>query len=154
MSTIIFGIFDKCEQAESAIETIEARAEGEVNAVIHHGRLRDEDVQMGATDLIAGATLGAVVVGVLGATLGVLLTQAAGLSLGWVEWVFIGAAGTIMGITAGAVAGASEPQRELKAMGDRLADGQVLVTIDTADVPSTRALEMFRTAGALEVQAA
>lgn len=155
MSQVIYGVFDNRMQAEEAIEAIEHETNHEgVNALVHEGQLRDEDVQMGGTDALKGAVLGAVVVGVLASIIGgLLLVPSANLSVGWTEFFFIAIGGTIMGVTAGAVAGASEPRKELIAMAKRLEEGKVLVTMDTELAPSA-VIELFSSCGALEVRAA
>lgn len=156
MSQMIYGVFDTRSQAEMAIQAIETEAGPEgINALVHEQHLRDEDVQMGGTDALRGAILGAVVVGVVAALLGgVLLIPGADLSVGWSEFVFMAVAGTIMGVTAGAVAGASEPRKELLALAQRLAEGKVLVTMDANDIPPAVVVDLFAKNGAVEVKAA
>ena len=155
MSQVIYGVFDNRNQAEDAIEAIEDQTGRKgVNALVHEGHLRDEDVQMGGTDALKGAIAGALVVGIIASLIGgFLLIPNADLSVGWTEFLFIAIGGTIMGVTAGAVAGASEPRPELIAMARRLEDGKVLVTMDTELAPS-EVIDLFSAHGALEVRAA
>ena len=155
MSQVIYGVFETRDEADEAIEAIECEVGHEgVNALVHEGHMRDEDVQMGATDALKGAVTGAIVVGVIAAVIGgVLLVPNSGLSIGWTEYIFMAMGGTIMGITAGAVAGASEPREELLAMAKRLEDGKILVTMDTKLAPAL-AVALFSQHGALEVRAA
>ena len=156
MSQMIYGVFDTRAQAEAAIHAIETQTENEgINALVHEQYLRDEDVQMGGTDALRGAILGAVVVGVLASLIGGLfLAPGANLSVGWTEFLFIAGAGTIMGITAGAVAGASEPRKELLALAQRLKEGKVLVTMDADEIPADAVVSLLTENGALEVKAA
>jgi hypothetical protein len=156
MSQMIYGVFNTRAQADSAIEAIATEAGGEgINALVHEGHLRDEDVQMGGTDALRGAVMGALVVGCMGALIGgLLLIPAANLSIGWTEWLFMAIAGTIMGVTAGAVAGASEPRKELVALAQRLEEGKVLVTMDAAEIPTATVVELFAKNGAIDVKAA
>ena len=155
MSQVIYGLFDTRNAAEEAIDAIEAKIGNEgVNALVHEGHLRDEDVQMGGTDALKGAIAGALVVGIIASLIGgFLLIPNADLSVGWTEFLFIAIGGTIMGVTAGAVAGASEPRPELIAMARRLEEGKVLVTMDTELAPS-EVIDLFSAHGALEVRAA
>jgi len=155
MSQVIYGLFDTRNAAEDAIEAIEAQTGNEgTDALVHEGHLRDEDVQMGGTDALKGAILGATVVGIVAAFIGALiLVPTANLSIGWSEWVFMALGGTIMGITAGAVAGASEPRKELIAMARRLDEGKVLVTM-ASDLDPATITEVFGQHGAVEVRAA
>jgi hypothetical protein len=156
MSQMIYGVFDTRAQADSAIEAVEATSGSEgVNALVHEEYLRDEDVQMGGTDALRGAVLGAVVVGCVAALVGgLLLIPSANLSIGWSEFVFMAVAGTIMGVTAGAVAGASEPRKEIVALAKRLEEGKVLVTMEADEIPTATVVELFSKHGASEVQAA
>ena len=155
MSQVIYGLFDNRNAAEEAIDAIEVETGHEgVNALVHEGHLRDEDVQMGATDALKGAILGATVVGIVAAFIGgLILIPSANLSIGWSEWVFMALGGTIMGITAGAVAGASEPKKELIAMARHLDEGKVVVTM-ASDIDMATIAETFGRYGALEVRAA
>jgi hypothetical protein len=156
MSQMIYGVFNTRAQADSAIQAIafETGNEG-VNACVHEGQLRNEDVQMGGTDALRGAVLGAVVVSGVAALIGgFLLIPGANLSIGWSEFFFMGVAGTIMGVTAGAVAGASEPRAELVALAKRLHEGQVLVTMDANEIPIATVIELFTKNGAVEIKAA
>jgi hypothetical protein len=155
MSGIIFGVFENREAAESAIEAVEREVGTELGAVVHEEYLRDDDVQMSGTDALKGALMGAGVVGLLGALIGgLLLIPAADVSIGWTEFVFLGMAGSVMGVTAGAVAGASESREEIRRMAERLEQGKVLVTFNQADLPSATIINLFTANGAVEVKAA
>jgi hypothetical protein len=156
MSQMIYGVFNTRAQADSAIEAIafETGHEG-VNALVHEGHLRNEDVQWGGTDALRGAVLGAVAVGCIAALIGgLLLIPGTNLSIGWSEYFFMAVGGTIMGVTAGAVAGASEPRAELVALAKRLHEGKVLVTMEAAEIPIATVIELFTKNGAVEVKAA
>jgi len=155
--SIIFGVFENRAAAESAIEAIERQTGSELAAVVHEEHLRDDDVQMSGTDALKGALMGAAVVGVLGALIGgLLLIPAADLSIGWSEFAFLGLAGSVMGVTAGAVAGASESREEIRKMAAQLEQGKVLVTLGTDDenLPQAKIFELFTANGAVEVKAA
>jgi hypothetical protein len=156
MSGMIYGVFSTRDQAEKAIEAVEGEIGHDgLNALVPEGHMRDEDVQMGATDALKGAITGALVVGLIAALIGgVLLVPGANLSIGWTEFWFMAIGGTIMGVTAGAVAGASEPRKELLAMAQRLEQGNVLVTMANDELPAATIVELFAANGAVEVKAA
>jgi hypothetical protein len=155
MSGMIYGVFNTRGQAEQAIEAIEDHVGHDgLNALVHEGHMRDEDVQMGGTDALKGAITGALVVGCTAALIGGLLLIPANMSIGWTEFVFMAVGGTIMGVTAGAVAGASEPRKELIAMARRLEEGKVLVTMATDEIPTATIVELFNKHGAVEAKAA
>ncbi|MFO7563865.1 MAG: hypothetical protein R6X02_14560 [Enhygromyxa sp.] len=156
MSGMIYGVFNTRAQAEQAIEAVEDEVGRDgLNALVHEGHMRDEDVQMGGTDALKGAIMGALVVGFIAAVIGgILLIPSANLSIGWSEFVFMAVGGTIMGVTAGAVAGASEPRKELAAMAQRLHEGKVLVTMASDEIPTATIVELFQNHGALDVKAA
>jgi hypothetical protein len=156
MSGIIFGVFENRAAADAALEVVsrEAGPQG-INAFIHEEHLRDEDVQMTGTEALKGALKGAALVGISGAIIGgLILLPAAGLDVGWTEWVFLAVAGTIFGVTAGAVAGASESREEIRAMAKRLEQGNVLVTMEASEMPAATIVSLFAANGALEVKAA
>jgi hypothetical protein len=155
MSGIIFGVFENRAQADAAVEELTRQTEGSVNAVVHQDHFRDEDVQMSGTDALKGAVKGALLVGIAGAIIGsLMMIPAADLSIGWTEWVFLGFAGTIFGVTAGAVAGASESREEIRAMASKLEAGNVLVTMEADDTPAATIVDLLAAKGALEVKAA
>ncbi|HVH99696.1 MAG TPA: hypothetical protein VM869_13335 [Enhygromyxa sp.] len=156
MSGMIYGVFDTRAQAERAIEAVEEQVGHDgLNALVHEGQMRDEDVQMGGTDALKGAVKGALVVGCVAALIGgVLLIPGTNMSVGWTEFLFMAIGGTIMGVTAGAVAGASEPRKELVAMARRLEEGKVLVTMANDEIPTATIVELFEKAGAVEARAA
>lgn len=156
MSGIIYGVFNTRAQAERAIEAVEGEIGHDgLNALVHEGHMRDEDVQMGATDALKGAVTGALAVGIIAAIIGgVLLVPGANLSIGWTEFLFMAIGGTIMGVTAGAVAGASEPRKELIAMARRLEEGKFLVTMANDEIPAATIVELFQDHGAVDVKAA
>ncbi|NVB37157.1 hypothetical protein G6O69_04895 [Pseudenhygromyxa sp. WMMC2535] len=156
MSGIIFGVFESRRDADAAVEAV-SRETGleEINAVVHEEHLRDEDVQMTGTEALEGAIKGALLVGIAGALIGgLLMIPRADLSVGWAEWGFLALAGTIFGVTAGAVAGASESREEIRAMAEHLEAGNVLVTMDADELPAATVVEIFAANGALDVKAA
>lgn len=155
MSGIIFGVFENRAQADAAVEELTRETAGDVNAVVHDDHFRDEDVQMSGTDALKGAIKGALLVGISGALIGgLMMIPAADLSIGWTEWLFLALAGTIFGVTAGAVAGASESREEIRAMASKLEAGNVLVTMEADDMPAATIVDLLAAKGALEVKAA
>lgn len=156
MSQMIYGVFNTRAQAESAILAvqIETRSVG-VHALVHEGQLREQDVQMEATDAFHGAIVGALVVGGLAALIGAVLIPSGTLRFGWIEFALMTVVGTTLGVIAGAVAGSSEPRRKLLALAERLREGKILVTMKSDDeLPLSTIVELFNENGAVEVVAA
>jgi hypothetical protein len=152
---MIYGLFNTREQADLAIEAVQSESHDGIHALVHEGYLRGEDMQMGATSALRGAILGGIVVGCTAALVGGLLVPSGVLTFGWREFFFLAIAGTTFGVTAGAVAGASEPRRKLKTLAKQLKEGKVLVTLDADDgLPTATILELFSENGAVEAMAA
>lgn len=158
MSEIVFGVFEDQQAADQAITAVEQEfGSRELSAFVHTDGLRDEDIQMRGTSALRGAINGALLVGIAGAVIGgLILIPNAELSVGWTEWVFMSIGGTIFGVTAGAVAGASESRDEIRTMANAMDEGQVLVTMEvSSEFSGTQAILDFMTRhGALEVQTA
>lgn len=156
MTSLFYGLFGSRKAAERAIEALSHETGGEgINAVLHEGHLDGENLQMGGTDVRRSAALGAVVVGCLAAGIGVLLlTPRIGLGLGWFEFMLIAIAGTIMGVTAGALAGSSEPGPELRPLVEKLGPTDVLVTIETGAASEEAVCDLLRANGASDLAVA
>ncbi len=113
MTKIVYGVFDDPDAAERAVETLESHRVP--NVVLHTGHVREEEVQIGGTRALSGMITGGLVVGVIGALLsGFVVWPMAGYWFGWSEMLVMVVVGSIFGVVAGGVAGASECKPELQ----------------------------------------
>ena len=114
MGRVVYGVFDSAESADEAISDLTV-PQGEFNAVIHEQHVREEDVQLGGTDAMRGAIAGGVIVGVFGFLAAVLLIWPShGWHDAWAAGLLMGFAGSVFGIVAGGVAGASECKASIR----------------------------------------
>jgi hypothetical protein len=101
-------VFDSEERADAAIHSLRVPP-SQFNAVVHGEHVREEDIQLGGTLALRGAVLGGLLVGVLGMLGAVLLIWPEhGWHNAWGAGLLMGFAGSILGVIAGAVAGASD----------------------------------------------
>lgn len=157
MTQLIYGIFEDRASAEEAIVDIE-HATGHTDglaAFVHEGHFRDEDVQFSGTTAFATALSAASLVGVAAAVLGAfILAPQLGMNFGLYEFGLVAIAGTIFGVVAGTVAGASESKKSLDAMIQEVEAGRVAVTIDAERGEVVNIMECLQQHGARMVEAA
>lgn len=156
MAGIVYGLFDSKDHANSAIDYVQEKNSAvDVNAFVHENHFRDEDVQMSGTDALRWSVMGALTVGVGVALIAALiLAPRAGMSLGLYEFALVFLGGTIFGVVAGSVAGASVSKEEIRKMANKIGDGRVLVTVDVEHGNPKRIAGLLAERGALEVKAA
>jgi ABC-type nickel/cobalt efflux system permease component RcnA len=157
MSGIVYGLFDNKKHADQAVEFVQKRNEHvDINAFVHTDHLRDEDVQFSGTLAVKWAAFGGLMVGLCNALIAALiLVPQAGMTLSTFEFGLLFAAGSLFGIVAGAVAGASESRREIKTMAEKLHDGAALVTVELQEGSPLRVVSQLEDQeGALQARAA
>lgn len=157
MSKVVYGVFRDDVSAGEALDELHADARyREIDAVVHEGHVREEDVQLGGTRALSGMILGGLVVGGIGAFFAsFLIWPMAGYWFGLPEALLVLLAGSIFGVVAGGVAGASECKDSIRAGARKVAaGGPVLLTaeLDAEDVGDL--VELLRAGGASEVRAA
>lgn len=114
MPKIVYGTFKTETDADRLLgrlrEMQAKRKTGDVyNSILHRGHVRGEDVQLGGSLGLVGGIVGGGVVGIVGGLAAALLIwPMAGVSFGWAEPLLMMIAGSMFGVVAGAVAGASE----------------------------------------------
>jgi hypothetical protein len=156
MAGIVYGLFENKDKADEAITYVQSKnTHADVNAFVHEGYVRDEDVQITGTAATKWAAGGAISVA-LGISLIALLVLAprAGMELSLFEFGLVFLGGTIFGVIAGVVAGASEAKAEIRKMANKVGDGRVMVTLDVPQGDPKRMVGLLEESGALEVKAA
>lgn len=156
MSQFVYGVFEDRAGAEAAIDRVDALHAGAgVEAVVHEGHLRDDEIQMGGTQGLRGMIAGGVVSGLFGAIIAALfLAPAHDMAFGASEFLLVMLGGTIFGITAGGVAGASEAKSEVAALGEQVRLGKVLVTLQVPREDSAIVTRLLGESGASTARAA
>jgi hypothetical protein len=129
MSHIVYAVFDNEQQAERALEQCDSTEPA--GAVFHEGHMREEDVQIGATQALLGAIGLGTLVGVVGALIAWLVVWPASGYM-FTPWVvpLMAVAGSLFGVVAGAVAGASECKPNVRALTPEVERGHVVVTCE------------------------
>ncbi len=151
MADVVYGVFGSERDARVAIERMENDvADGAgINAVLHHGHLHEEDVQIAGTRAVRGAVLGGLASGFVGALIGALIiVPMGGMSMGLSEYLLLAVASTIFGVVAGGVAGASECKDELCRLADDVESGKTLVTVAITNGLSGQAIDIMERSGA------
>lgn len=156
MSQFIYGVFEDRAEAEAAIDRVDALHQGSgVEAVVHEGHLRDDEIQMGGTQGLRGMIAGGIVSGVFGAIIAALfLAPAHEMAFGMSEFMLVMLGGTIFGITAGGVAGASEAKQEVSVLSEQVRNGKVLVTFQVPREDSAVVTRLLGESGAFLARAA
>lgn len=131
MSQFVYGVFESRNNAEQAIERVDALHHGSgVEAFVHEGHLEDGEIQMSGTQGLRGMIAGGVVSGLFGALIAAfVLAPAHDMGFGLAEFMLVALAGGVFGVCAGGVAGASEAKQEVAALGNQLRAGKVVVTM-------------------------
>lgn len=157
MSTVVTALFPDTRSAHAALDAVASAAadHGPVEGVLHEGRVHEEELPLPGTDALAGAVFGGLVVGGVAALLaGFVLWPDGGYWFGWSAILMMFVAGSVFGVVAGAVAGASEARVAIRNGSDAIRRGNVLLTceVEDDDVPSAR--EALTRAGGHDVLAA
>jgi predicted lipid-binding transport protein (Tim44 family) len=125
MSQIVYGTFKTEAEADAALGRLRALADRDHPdethyALMYTGHFRGEEVQLGGTLGLAGGVIGGLVVGILGGLVAqFMIWPTAGVDFGWAGMVLMMIAGSIFGVVAGAVAGASECKGSLRRDAER-----------------------------------
>ncbi len=153
---VVYGIFDDRAAAEAAVESIDLPVE-RWTAFVHGDPVREEDVQLGCTQMVRGAVVGGLVVGVLGALAAVFfIWPSHGWHGAWLAGLTMTFSGTLFGVVAGGVAGAAECKDTIRdEVGYATRHGKVIVTAELErGGDSERVIEAFEARGAEHVHAA
>ena len=157
MSQLIHGVFETRDAADDAVRAIEretGRTDG-LSVVVHEKVFRDEDVQFSGTNAIRSAASAAALVGVVAACIGAfVMAPAMGMPFGWAEFALVALAGTVFGVVAGMVAGASESRKSLEIVAAEVGEGKIGVTIDAERAEVVDIVVHLKRHGARHVKAA
>ena len=158
MSKVVYGVFRDDVSASRALGRLHAEPRyRDIDAVVHEGYVREEDVQLGGTRALSGMIVGGLVVGVIGAIAATFFVwPMAGYWFGLSEALLVVLAGSIFGVVAGGVAGASECKASIREGARTVAtQGHVLVTAELDDSDeAAEVVELLREGGASDVRAA
>lgn len=140
MPQIVYGTFSNRADADQALHRLRALQDrehpGEAhNTFVHEGHMREEDVQLGGTLGLAGGIIGGTFVGIVGGLVAqFLIWPMAGVDFGLAGMFLMMMAGSVFGVVAGAVAGASECKSSIRADAERLDKrGGLIVMCETED---------------------
>ena len=151
---VVYAVFGDRAAADAAARQVGV---DEGSAVVHEMHVREEDVQLGGTEALRGALLGGLVVGLGGALAAVFfIWPMHGWTGAWLAGLAMLLAGSMFGVVAGGVAGASEcktPIREEAGWAARR--GKVIVTSELEHArDAKRVMETFEAVGGEHVHAA
>ena len=157
MSTVVTALFPNAETANAALAKVGdvAREAGPPSAMVHSGHLREEEVPLSGTDALRGATMGALLVGGVGALVGCLVVwPSMGFWFGMQAMFAMFIGGSLFGIVAGAVAGASEANHSIRSRASKVREGQSLLTCEVEDDDVEATCGVLLEAGGERVEAA
>jgi hypothetical protein len=129
MDHVSYGLFDDDLHAKAALDAVEAAGtpRDRLGVTIHRNRLDTTALPVKGTDAAEGAREGAAIAAILGAIAGAVVMGPIGLVSG-------GALGALYGGVAGSIAGLGSPDRTLDALAAHLAEGKVLVIVESHSV--------------------
>jgi hypothetical protein len=156
MPKVVYGVFRNDGSADEALGRLHADARyREIDAVVHQGRVREEDVQLGGTQALSGMLLGGLAVGGIGAFFAYFfIWPMAGHWFGLSEALLVVLAGSIFGVVAGGVAGASECKASIREGARKVGEGHVMLTAELDRDDVAEVVELLREGGAADVHAA
>ncbi len=123
---VSYALFANMQDAGAAVDRVQALGDVQqrCSVVVHNGRLDEGMLHVSESDAAAGARRGAALGAILGAAAGAAAMGPIGLASG-------GALGAAFGLMSGAIAGSSGPDRRLTQFSKELADGKVLVVVES-----------------------
>jgi hypothetical protein len=155
MSKVVYGVFARSGAAEELAERLNQTSPA--FAIAHAEGVREEEVQIPATLALRNGIVMSVVVGVSAALIAWLFVWPTQIGIYFpVSTMFLLAlGGSLFGLVAGAVAGASECKPELAETAERAtARGLTVVTAEVPNGDVDATVEAFERAGGVNVRAA
>jgi len=142
MESVAYGLFQNRTAADAALARLDRRGlpDDVVRVSEHVGEIADEDITGAASRTRPGAVIGGLFAAVLGGILGALVFGGrVGLSP-----LYAGAIGALgaglFGALLGTITGTAVPRKEISDLDGAVADGKVLVTIDSESEQTTQDL--------------
>lgn len=157
MSTVLHALFPNAEAADAAMRTAQDTLHNPepFEGHVHEDHVYEEEVPLSGTDALSGMILGGLLTGLVGALVGALIIWPSnGYWFGFEAFMAMFVGGTIFGVVAGAVAGASEAKECIRRHGPELRKGEVMVTCEVDNKDFDTVAELFRDAGGRHVEAA
>lgn len=143
MEKMVYALFDREDDANLAVETLLGQGLGSdlISVIMHHDDISQEDLTGKGTRTRERALLGGLLAGSIGAALGGLLLGPLGLVGAGPLAGFLFGVGGAYGAVGGAITGSDEAQVELEPLREGLAQGKVLVTVETTNLSSAEDVE-------------
>lgn len=156
MTKVVYGVFEDGDSAQQTLDKLnENHRTNPFNVFVHSGHVREEDVQLGGTGALAGMIIGGLVVGLIGGLLAALVIfPGKGMTFGWEVMFMTMLGGSVFGVVAGAVAGASECKPSIRDSARFVDRGKIMMTAEVDDGEVAEVVEAFTDGGGRDVRAA
>lgn len=143
MEKMVYALFDREDDANRAVETLLGEGLGAelISVLLHRDDITQEDLTGRGTKTRERALLGGVLAGSIGAALGGLLLGPLGLVGAGPLAGFLFGVGGAYGAVGGAITGADDSQDKLDNLRQALADGKILVTVETTNIEKAEEIE-------------
>jgi hypothetical protein len=133
----VYALFDDAEAAFAAYQAVQDNgcSTERCTAVLHEDHIDDSLDPVSERASREGAVRGAVIGGILGAVLGAAAAIIGGVvAVGpWAGAAIGGGLLAAYGALAGGIAGADEPELQLRALEDEVTKGRIVITLETDD---------------------
>jgi uncharacterized membrane protein len=134
----VYALFEDAEAAFAAYQAVQDNgcSTESCTAVLHENHIDDSLDPVSERASREGAIRGAVIGGILGAVLGAAAALVGGVvAVGpWAGAAIGGGLLAAYGALAGGIAGADEPEGQLRALEDEVIKGRIVITIETDDL--------------------
>lgn len=142
MEQMVYALFEGEESADAAVRALldDGLDSDVISVLVHHDDVTAQEQDMGGrgTKQRERALLGGALAGTIGAVLGGLVLGPLGLiGAGPLAGLLFGGVGGLYGAVAGAISGADGTPQKLEQLREKLADGKVLVAIETKNTKKT-----------------
>jgi hypothetical protein len=132
----VYALFDDPEAALAAYQTVQDNGctSEHCTAILHENHIDNSLDPVSDRASREGAVRGALIGGILGAVLGGTAALIGGVVVGpWASAAIGGGLLAAYGALAGGIAGADEPEGQLRALEDEVSSGRIVITLETDD---------------------